>query len=174
MGPGPCHLLLPAEVGKSGVQEDEEEEMESANVDAGGHEDGGATTPYATANAGGISRSRQLIPRAPFHHVHASRQTPTASPFLILIYLSQVRMILLPASTSTRRRLAAKPCCVESGGGRSKDEELMAMDVPEPTKPSHEPSKQSGLYGHYKDKVVLCKLGRESDAGTGSPSLGSQ
>ena len=54
------------------------------------------------------------------------------------------------------------------------DEELMAMDVPEPTKPSPEPSKQSGLYGHYKDKVVPRKFGRESDAGTGSPSLGSQ
>ena len=120
VGPaGPCHLQLPAEVGKSGVREDEEE-MESANVDAGGHEDWGATTPYATANAGGISRSRQLIPRSPFHHVHASRQTPTASPFFILIYLSQARLILLPASTSTRRRLAAKLCCVASGGGRSK------------------------------------------------------
>lgn len=42
------------------------------------------------------------------------------------------------------------------------DEELMVMDVPEPTKPSPEPSKQSGLYGLYKDKVVPRKLGRES------------
>ncbi|EJK68275.1 hypothetical protein THAOC_10560 [Thalassiosira oceanica] len=41
-------------------------------------------------------------------------------PFFSLIYLSQARLILLPASTSTRRRLAAKPCCVASGDGRSK------------------------------------------------------
>ncbi|EJK75715.1 hypothetical protein THAOC_02558, partial [Thalassiosira oceanica] len=40
VGHGAVPPLLPAEVGKSGVQEDEEE-MESANVDAGGYEDWG-------------------------------------------------------------------------------------------------------------------------------------
>ncbi|EJK46379.1 hypothetical protein THAOC_34958 [Thalassiosira oceanica] len=133
----------------------------------------------------------------PHHRQHALRatccclrkaaspeQTPTASPFFILIYLSQARLILFPASTSTRRRLAAKPrqsrvaLCQEVDDPiepySNTDEELTEMDVPEPTKPSPEPSKQSGLYGHYKDKVVLRKLGRESDAGTGFPSLGSQ
>ncbi|EJK59049.1 hypothetical protein THAOC_20784 [Thalassiosira oceanica] len=103
--------------GASGVQEDEEEEMESVNVDAGGHEDGGATTPHVAL------RQEVDDPNEPYSDT---------------------------------------------------DEELMVMDVPEPTKPSPEPSKQSGLYGLYKDKVVPRKLGRESDAGTGSPSLGSQ
>ncbi|EJK59252.1 hypothetical protein THAOC_20552, partial [Thalassiosira oceanica] len=95
------------------------------------------------------------------------------SPFFILIYLSQARLILLPASTSTvaasgQSHVALRQEVDDPNEPYSDtDEELMAMDVPELTKPSPEPSKQSGLYGHYKDKVVLRKLGQESDAGTG-------
>ena len=123
LGPGPCHLLR-----KSASPECKKtkKRWESANVDAGGgHEEGGATTPYATAaNAGDISISFSGppagTPRAPFHHVHASRQTPTASPFFILIYLSQARLILLRAGfdvdTSPPRGEAVLH---QSGGGRS-------------------------------------------------------
>ncbi|EJK70753.1 hypothetical protein THAOC_07859 [Thalassiosira oceanica] len=81
LGPGPCRLLLPSEVGKSRVQEDEEE-MESANVDAVGHEGHGGQSRVAL-------RQETDDPNKPYSDI---------------------------------------------------DEELMAMAVPELTKPPPEPS----------------------------------
>ncbi|EJK54640.1 hypothetical protein THAOC_25714, partial [Thalassiosira oceanica] len=135
--------------GASGVQEDEEEEMESVNVDAGGHEDGdtnGEPVLYFDLPEPG--------PLDPSPGFDVDTSPPRGKAVLRCVRRWEVDDPNEPYSDT--------------------DEELMAMDVPEPTKPSPEPSKQSGLYGHYKDKVVLHKLGRESDAGTGFPSLGSQ
>ena len=88
--------------------------------------------------------------------MHASRQqTPTASPFFILIYLSQARLILLRAGfdvdTSPPRGEAVLHQEVDDPNEPYSDidEELVAMAVPEPTEPSPEPSKPPGFYGHW-------------------------